>query len=242
MLGRFLTGAGYAARGLGLLTRPGIKRYVVIPLLINVGLFSFVIYFGINEFGSFLDWLLPSWLDWARWILWPLFGVASLLIVFYTFTLIANVIAAPFNALLSEKLEQSLTGGNPADSRRGGNMAREAAVSVAGELQKLAYLALWALPLLLLFLIPVVNLAAPFIWAAFSAWMLSIEYADYPMSNNGMRFRAERALLREHKPLALGFGGLVMLMTMIPVINFIAMPTAVAGATAMWVEQLKPQP
>jgi uncharacterized protein involved in cysteine biosynthesis len=31
-----------------------------------------------------------------------------------------------------------------------------------------------------------------------------------------------------------------MLMTVVPVLNFIAMPTAVAGATAWWVERLGP--
>ena len=38
---------------------------------------------------------------------------------------------------------------------------------------------------------------------------------------------------------ALGFGGGVMLMMLIPGLNFLAMPAAVAGATALWVDRLK---
>ncbi len=36
--------------------------------------------------------------------------------------------------------------------------------------------------------------------------------------------------------MAMGFGGAVMLAVMIPVLNMVAMPAAVAGATAMWVD------
>jgi len=37
-----------------------------------------------------------------------------------------------------------------------------------------------------------------------------------------------------------GFGLGIMLLTFIPVINFVAMPVAVAGASKLWVEKLKP--
>lgn len=96
-----------------------------------------------------------------------------------------------------------------------------------------------ALPLGLLFLIPGINVAAPFIWALFSAWMLAIEYLDYPMANHALHFATQRRILRGNRLLAYGFGGGTLLLTMIPVLNFIAMPAAVAGATALWVEELR---
>jgi CysZ protein len=111
--------------------------------------------------------------------------------------------------------------------------------SLVSELRKLLYIALRALPLALLFLIPPVNLAAPFLWALFSAWMLVIEYMDYPMGNHRLRFAEQRKRLRGRRLLGLGFGGASLLMTMIPVVNFLAMPASVAGATAMWVREFK---
>jgi CysZ protein len=33
----------------------------------------------------------------------------------------------------------------------------------------------------------------------------------------------------------MGFGGATLVGTMIPIVNFIVMPAAVAGATALWV-------
>jgi len=111
--------------------------------------------------------------------------------------------------------------------------------SLVSELRKLLYFLLRALPLGLLFLIPGVNLAAPFLWALFSAWMLVIEYIDYPMANHLLHFSTQRRLLRSRRLLSYGFGGGSLLLTMIPLLNFLAMPVSVAGATALWVGELK---
>jgi CysZ protein len=92
------------------------------------------------------------------------------------------------------------------------------------------------------FIIPVVQVAAPFIWVVFGAWMLALEYLEYPMNNHGRLFPEVRQALRQRRGLALGFGAAVLLLTLIPVVNFIAMPVAVAGATKLWVERLRPAP
>jgi len=38
----------------------------------------------------------------------------------------------------------------------------------------------------LLFIIPVINIAAPILWLLFSAWYMTLEYTDYPMANSGL--------------------------------------------------------
>ncbi|HDP88937.1 MAG TPA: sulfate transporter CysZ [Thioalkalivibrio sp.] len=239
MLKDLLAGMRFARRGFGLITLKGVRRYVAIPLLINIVLFTLGIWYLASEFGAFMDRMLPDWLDWARWVLWPLFAVTMSIAVFYTFTVVANLISAPFNALLAEKLEAKLTG-QPLDGAFSFRaLAKTVKDALVSELRKTGYLLLWLIPLLILFLIPGLNLLAPFAWAAFGAWMLAIEYADYPMGNHGMIFTDERHLLARERGLAFGFGGSVLLMTMIPVLNFLAMPVGVAGATAMWVDRLR---
>ena len=47
-------GASYALKGFTLLKLPGIKRYVVIPALINFLLFAGVIWYGSKRFDGFL--------------------------------------------------------------------------------------------------------------------------------------------------------------------------------------------
>ena len=88
--------------------------------------------------------------------------------------------------------------------------------------------------------IPVVNLAAPFIWLAFSAWMLAISYVDYPMGNHRMGFAEQRQALARRRLTSLGFGGIVTWAVLIPIVNLIVMPAAVAGATKLWLDRIEP--
>ncbi len=232
-----LIGARYLLRGFKLVLRPGLRRFVLIPLAINTLIFSLLGWLGASQFQTLMDWLLPqsSWLDFLRWLLWPLFALAMALVVFYTFTVVANLIAAPFNGMLAERVEQLLAGEAPTGDS--GGLLKDLLPALLSELRKLGYFMLRAVPLLVLFLIPVINVAAPFLWLAFSAWFLALEYADYPMANNGLSFPQQHERLKGIRLIALGFGGGVTVLMMIPLLNFLAMPAAVAGATVLWHEQ-----
>ena len=232
-----VSGAIYFLRGTRLIFAPGVRAYVIVPLLVNVVLFSGLIYFGIGQFGELLDWLLPDWLDWLAYLLLPLFLVVALIIVFFTFSLIGNLVAAPFNGLLAEAVECHITGA-PAPAGGLKKMMADLGRTMASELRKLTYIVLWGIPVLLLFVIPGLNLAAPFIWMLFGAWMLAISYVDYPMGNHGLTFPEQRRQLGQRRYLALGFGGAAMFALAIPLVNFLVIPAAVAGATILWVERL----
>lgn len=238
MIQQPVKGAGYLLQGLQLLSRPGLKRFVAIPLTINIAVFGLLIWFAADQFGVLMDSItpeLPEWLAWLAWILWAIFAVAAVVLVFFTFSIIANLIAAPFNSLLAEAVERHLTGQSLPSGGSLLAMLKDIPGTVLDELKKLGYFIAWAIPLLILFLIPGVNLIAPFVWTLFSAWMLAIEYSDYPLGNHGVRSAQLRRTLRERRWLSLGFGGATLVGTMIPVVNFLVMPAAVAGATAMWV-------
>jgi CysZ protein len=232
-----IAGAGYLLRGLALMTHAGIRRYVIIPLVINAVLFALLVWFGASQFSQLIEWLLPDWLDWLRWLLWPLFAVTVLLVLFYAFSLMANFIGAPFNGLLAESVERHLTGQNTKEPSGFRKTALNWVPSLLSEFKKILYFLARAVPLFILSLIPGLNIVAPFLWIAFSAWMLALEYADYPMGNHGLLFAQQRLKLQEKRMTVLGFGGAVLLLTLIPVVNFLAVPAAVAGATVMWVEE-----
>ncbi|MCU7890576.1 MAG: sulfate transporter CysZ [Candidatus Thiodiazotropha sp. (ex Ustalcina ferruginea)] len=237
-----LTGAGYLMRGLGLITKPGLRPFVLMPLIINIIVFSLLIWLGIDQFEQLMDRFLPndeSWLAWLRWLLWPLFAIALLLTIFYTFTVIANLIAAPFNGLLAEKVEQFLGGEVPNQPTNAKQIVKDVVPSLLSEMRKILYFLLRAIPLLILFLIPVLNIAAPFLWMAFSAWFLAMEYGDYPMANHNLAFKEQHKRLKQARLSSLSFGGGLTLMMMVPILNFVAMPAAVAGATLFWHERLR---
>lgn len=234
---RFKQGISSLLAGFGLITRPGIRLYVLVPLLINSLLFAAVIVYGANLVSDLINSLIAQWqwLQWLEWLVWPLFVIVSLTIVFFCFSIVANLVGAPFNGFLAEAVERHLLKQEKVDtiSRP---LLKEIVLAFKAELQKLLYLALRAVPLLLLFLIPIVNVSAPLFWFLFSAWMLALEYMDYPMSNHGLLFKQQREKLFASKQLTFGFGLGVMVLTLVPVINFLAMPVAVAGATKMYVD------
>jgi CysZ protein len=57
------------------------------------------------------------------------------------------------------------------------------------------------------------------------------------MSAHNVSFKELRKRLKERILLTFGFGFSTLILTTIPLLNFLAMPTAVAGATVMWVEE-----
>ncbi len=232
-------GPMYALKGFSLIRRPGLRRYVLIPLLVNIVLFTSAIWLSATYFDAYMTQLLPQGYDWLEWLLWPLFAITMLLTLFFTFTLVANFICAPFNGLLAEAVENEITGKVQSENTTLMQTLKDTPKSLWNEVRKLAYFLIRAIPLLILFLIPGLNLLAPFLWIAFSASLLSKEYFDYPMANHGYSFVKQRDILKQHRIGSLSFGGSIMVLTMIPIVNFIVMPLAVAGATAMYLERIK---
>lgn len=228
----------YISKGLSLIRRPGLRRFVLIPLLVNIVLFSAAIALGVHYFDALMAQFLPQGWEWLEWLLWPIFAAATLVMLFYTFTLVANFICSPFNSLLAEAVERELTGTAATDQTTMMEMVKGTPATLANEGRKLGYFLLRAVPLLLLFLIPGLNLLAPLFWFLFGAWMLSHEYLDYPMGNHGIQFKQQREIIRGDRFGALGFGATTMVLTMIPVVNFFVMPVAVAGATAFYLERV----
>jgi CysZ protein len=57
------------------------------------------------------------------------------------------------------------------------------------------------------------------------------------MANSGLEFKDQHAHNKKRRLAALGFGGGLTLLMMIPILNFAAMPAAVVGATAMWCDR-----
>ncbi len=242
-IAEFSAGARCAFSGLGLLTHRRLRAFVVVPLLLNTLLFGLGFWWAVVSFDNLIAWLtdqVPAWLEWLVWLLWPLFALTALLLVFYAFTFVANLIAAPFNGLLAERAEAVVRGKVAASSDL--SLWREIISAPVEELRKLGYFLLLMVPALLLFLVPVVQALAPLVWIGLGAWMLALEYLDYPLGNRGIRFGDQRRLLAAHRWRTLGFGAGTLVMTLVPGFNFVVMPAAVIGAAALCVQELPQQP
>lgn len=235
MITDFAIGFKHAWSGLAALATPGLGRFVIWPLLISIAVFSAIIFVAAAGFGALIDWLLawlPAWLDWIQFLLWPLFALVALLMGIYSFTLLANLLGAPFNGLLAARYENHLRGVPPPSDER--SFVAASLASLSHEIRKLLYLARWLLLAAILFVVPVVNLFAPLVWVSMGAWLLALEYVGYPMDNHAVDAGRQRRLLAGRRSMALGFGAGVMLLSTVPLLNLLAMPAAVLGATRLW--------
>lgn len=228
----------YFFRGLTLIHTKGLKRFVLVPLLINLLLFSFAFYILLQQVSAMVSAVqqyLPGWLHWMEYLLIPL-GVMTLVIgLAYSFTMVANFIAAPFNGLLSEKTEAHLTGRVIADTSMAG-FVKDIPRMLGREWQKLLYALPRAIVLFVAFLF--LPLVGPVLWFLFTSWLLAIQYVDYPYDNHKIDFRTMRQQLRARPGTSFAFGVTVNIACMIPLFNLFVMPIAVCGATAMWVDKL----
>jgi len=229
-------GIHYFFLGCKFLIKPGIKRYVIIPAIINILLFALFMYTGIHLINHFTI-HLPAWLHWLRWLFWLLFFFASAVIMAFSYTIITNLIGAPFNGLLSEKIELMVTGKTPGENTSFWAAIKDIPRSLNREWEKIIYYAPRAIVLIICYLVPVVNLLASFLWFIFGCWMMAVEYVDYPMDNHKIPFEKLHQHLRNNCLASFSFGFIVTIATMIPIVNFIVMPAAVAGGTLMYIDQ-----
>lgn len=221
-------------RGTRWVYQPGLRRYIFFPIVVNFIVYAGLISFVWQRFNGWLAYwmsLVPGWMEWLSWLIWPLFLISLIAVVFFSFTVVTHLIAAPFYGFLAAKVETRATGKAPMDDR---GLTRTAVDALKREMVKLGYILPRMLVLFVISWIPVLNLLAPFLWALFSAWVLAITYLDYPMDNNKVSFADMRSRLSARWWQSLSYGGLVMLLTLIPLANLFLLPGAVAGAVLMW--------
>lgn len=249
-LSGFARGFSYPFRALSFLRHhPGLLKYLGLPLLINLVVFSVCLYFGFRLFDGLLQTYAPAEQAWYAVLLYSLAWLLALLIsavlVFFSFTAVGNLIASPFNELLSEKTEQ-LCCGPLADERFSlGRFWREAGYAMRVEVKKLALFAVSMLVLLILNLLPLIGpwlyaLAAPVL----TLFFLVVEYMAFVLMRKHLSFAQQRRYIFRRPLLMAGFGCGIFVFLALPLVQFFSMPLAVIGATLLWRDfpDLSPEP
>jgi len=234
-----MNGIDCFVEGFNLVRKPGLRRFVVIPTAINTIVLTAMIAVSVSQFSRWVDSImamLPEWLSLLSWLIGLLAALVVAFVLFYMFTIVANIIASPFNALLSIKVEELLVGKPPASTASVWLILPRA---VWRETSKLSYLLPRLAALLLLSIIPVINAAAPVLWILFGAWMMAVQYTDYAADNNEISFRELRERLARKRLQSVLFGMPAYLLLAIPLINLVLMPVCVAGGTVFWVKNLR---
>lgn len=234
------SGAGYFLKGFDLINTKGVRRFVLIPLLVNISMFGFAFYHAFLQLDIYMTELeswLPEMFAWLTYLLWPLSLMLILVIYSFVFSSISNWLAAPFNGLLSEKVEARLTG----ESLGSGGLldiVKDVPRTLSREWTKFIYYLPRALGFLLLTLIPVIG---QILWFFFLSWMMAVQYKDYPFDNHKVPFHTMKDTLKQNQGLSYSFGMTTAIFSMIPIVNMIVMPVAICGATALWVDRYREQ-
>ena len=235
MKNHVLTGAQFFFKGLKLASSQGIRRYLIVPIFINLILLSsvfFIIAVYLNQYFSNFIAHYPAWvISFLGWLFWLLFWIASLLISSLIFTLLTNLIAAPFYGLLAEEVAKRYSS---VISFPHLSWWQLLPTTLLREGKKLIYFLPWLLFSLLLLLIPFTAAFAPFTWYLILSWIFAVQYIDYEADNQRVPLHQLISYLKTYPMTTLGFGAMVTLCMMIPGANLFVPPAAVAGGTLFW--------
>ncbi len=230
----------YLLTGLRWLSKKSLRRFLLIPIAINFLVYSLAFGLGYVYLGELINQLIPNGLQWLSWLLWPLYFIIFIIGGFFSFTVLANIIAAPFYGLLAEKTAELIEISAVNSQFDSPEIRPNWLKTTLGELRRLRYLAGWGLLLIIISMIPGINLIAPLLWILFGAWGYALEFFAYPLENQGLIFDQQQTFIRSIRLGALSFGGLVLVGLSIPLINLLISPAAVIGAT-LYVHALRSQ-
>lgn len=232
----FVQGARLPLRGAGfLLKRPLLWPVVLIPLTLNVLIFTGLLYWGFGEFSE----TLQGWIGEREGWLWSILaGVAkaamalvALVLVYFLFTPLALLVAAPFNDFLAERTERAC--GIGVDDKRGAVRAlvSEGLYSVKCEAVRLS---IYGLGFLLLFCLNLVPAIGSLLFAVLSMyWAIrwtAYEFSGYAAERRHIAFKGKWRLLRKNWAVSIGFGAMTVFLLSIPFLNVLMVPIgAVAG-------------
>lgn len=225
---------------------PGLIRYWIIPILISIFAIAGAAWASWTYSEAIIDTVWPEpdgdgfFSSMLRGIHNVLEVIVSAIVWFTSLFLVlalSNVIAAPFNDALSEAVERLETGaqGSPFSLSA---VLKDTGRTVWLELTKLIVFVGVMGPLLCCgFTIPVIGqLAYPTIGFLFTSLYLSMDYIDWPACRHKKSSGYRWAFLKTRFSAAFGFGTGVFLLLMIPGLNLLFMPAAVAGGTLLFLD------
>ncbi|MCK5912598.1 MAG: EI24 domain-containing protein [Desulfuromusa sp.] len=219
--------------------KPGLLKYLAIPFFINLLVFSLTVYFGLDLFQGMLETYAPSTDVWYGVLLYYLAWTVALLlttvVVFFSFTVIGNLIASPFNELLSEQAEVLISGTQNEESFSLRRFWQESRVAIVVEIKKLSVFVVCMVLLSGLNFIPVIgSLIYAILAPIFTIFFLVVEYMAFVLMRKQLSFAEQRRYIFKHPILMFGYGCGVFCMLAIPFVQFFCIPLAVVGATLLW--------
>lgn len=221
---------------------PRLIQYILIPFLINTLVFSGAVYLGLDFFGSTVVEYIPHGEAWywsvLYWFLWAVAVLLTAVLVFFSFTVVGNLLASPFNDLLSERTEEVLSGVVNDEPFSIGRFFQDAGQTILMEAKKMWIFVVVMVLILPLNLLPGIgNSLYTILAVTLTLVFLSFEYLGFVMVRKRHFFREQKNYIFARKFLMLGFSCGVMAILAVPFFQLLCIPLAVIGATRLWCEE-----
>jgi CysZ protein len=236
-----VAGATDVLRGIGLFLRtPGVRLLGILPvvlagLLVLVLLGLLVVY--LDELAAALTPFADRWDESSRTLVRVGAGLTLLLgatvVLVMSFTVIAQIIGQPFYERISDRVEHQL-GGHRGRARPDAPWWRSFPRATLESLLLLALTLGCTAPLFVLGLFPVVGqTVVPILQALVAGFFLAVELLAIPLERRGLHLAGRLRFVWQHRAQTLGFGVTAFLLFLVPLMNLLAMPGAVVGATLL---------
>jgi CysZ protein len=234
-----LAGGADVLRGIGIFLRtPGVRLLGVLPVvlaaLVVAALLGLLVVY-LDELADALTPFADRWDESTRTLVRVGAGLAlllgSLAVLVVSFTVIAQIIGQPFYERISDRIEHQL-GAPPAGAgapwwRTFPRASLESALLLGLTLATTA-------PLFVLGLFPVLGqTVVPVLQAAVAGFFLAVELLAIPLERRGLHLAGRLRFVWRHRAQTLGFGITAFLLFLVPLMNVLAMPGAVVGATLL---------
>ena len=224
---------------------PGIKRFFIIPFLLNIVLLTGAFVLGYLFIGDAVRSLVPQGDAWyltaLRWIIQPLIAALLALALVFAYSITGSIVTAPFNDIISAKVERALAGGAPDEKFTVAGFFDDMLRILFNTVKLVLLLVVFQLAILLVNLVPVAG-GPLYTFLSFCAAMLFLgfQFFDFPLERRRLYFRDKFRVVWRHKFTAIGLGTGFFLITFVPLVGFLGLNLAAVGATEIFVRRILP--
>lgn len=221
---------------LSLLPRKGIRRYLLMPVVLNILLLGGTVWVSILFGGEASRWvvsIIPQWefleKEWVQVVLDWVVRILVLLIYFTVYKYLVLIVLSPFLAFLSERVEKEQTGSEYPFSIR--QLLRDMGRALVINLRNFLFEIVATLLLSIFAFLPVVGLVAPVLILIVQSYFFGFALMDYNAERHQFSWRQTEKWMRAHFWGVCGTGIVFHFTFLIPVVGWIIAPvwSTVAG-------------
>lgn len=214
-----------------------IAIFSLIPALIGAliyGVFGSFLYGDLLNSGKkYIEDTVSSG-GWSSFFFWLLVGILTIAFYFllsWTFVLVVQGLSAPFNDIISGRVEKALIGESPEDIGQSfKRLSSRIIFTLKNEVKKISFIVFLNL---MAFALSFVGILAP-IGMIISALLMAVGFLDYSWARKDLHFRACLSDVRTSFFSYGIMGGVFLVLVTIPLVNLIAIPFGVVYFTVLY--------